>query len=445
MPAAAGRAIGWAALLLFLLPLLAGCSPAIPPVRLCERLVPALVDAPPSATIESSRTEVDGGLVVAAGAGGCEIRCRFEKRAPGAVRWRLAGVSTAAYGELSQVQLVLLLHLLDLPSWEFLDMAGPPAAPPPLTWRAGLLYLLQQSINGVTLGCVYALIAVGYTLVYGIVGVINFAYGEIHMIGAFLAIIAFALIGAAGVSSVPLALLVVLVASMALTAAYGWVAERTISRPMRGASPVTPLVAAIGLSIFLQEYVRLLQGARLRWLPPVMRGGRALIERDGFAVHVGDLQVLTALASVGLGAAVWLLLARSGFGRAQRACAQDRRMAALLGVDVDRTVALTFMLGAALAAAAGVIVAVYYGGVGFFMGYLIGFKALTAAVLGGIGSLPGALLGGLAIGLIETYWSAYLDLQYKDVAVFSLLVLVLVFRPTGLIGLAESRLVRDRL
>jgi branched-chain amino acid transport system permease protein len=300
-----------------------------------------------------------------------------------------------------------------------------------------MAYFLQQLINGVTLGAIYGLIAIGYTMVYGIIGMINFAHGEIFMIGAFLGLIAFLLLGMVGLTWAPLALLIVLLAAMIFTAVYGWAVERVAYKPLRGSHRLAPLISAIGMSIFLQNYVQITQGARVRPLPPVISDGITLMRAEGFVVSLSYVQILIITITVALMTAFALMIARTPFGRAQRACEQDQTMAALLGIDVDRTISLTFVSGAALAAVAGVMFLVYYGVIDFFIGFLAGIKAFTAAVLGGIGSLPGAMLGGLLIGLIETFWSAYFSIEYKDVASFSILVLVLIFRPTGLLGRPE--------
>jgi branched-chain amino acid transport system permease protein len=300
-----------------------------------------------------------------------------------------------------------------------------------------MAYFLQQLINGVTLGMVYGLIAIGYTMVYGIIGMINFAHGEIYMIGAFIAVIAFTLLGLAGVSWVPLTLLIVLIVAMLFTAVYGWTVERIAYRPLRGSFRLAPLISAIGMSIFLQNYVQLLQGARVKPLPPKIAGGFALFEEGGFVVSLSYIQFIIVVITITLMVALTLVIQRTALGRAQRSCEQDRLMAALLGVNVDRTISLTFVLGALLAAVAGVLVTLYYGVIDFFIGFLAGIKAFTAAVLGGIGSLPGAMLGGLLIGLIEAFWSAYFSIAYKDVAVFVILVMVLIFLPTGLLGRPE--------
>ncbi|MDR3514362.1 MAG: branched-chain amino acid ABC transporter permease LivH [Azospirillaceae bacterium] len=301
-----------------------------------------------------------------------------------------------------------------------------------------MAYFLQQLINGLTLGAIYGLIALGYTMVYGIIGMINFAHGEIYMVGAFVSLISFLVLGAAGITWVPLMLAIVLVISMVFTSIYGWTIERLAYRPLRGSVRLAPLISAIGVSIFLQNYVQLVQGARIKPLPPVIRGGFTLMgDGDNFVVQLSYLQIIIMLLTVGLMVAFTMVITRTDLGRAQRACEQDKTMAALLGVNVDRTISMTFVMGAALAAVAGVMVTMYYGVVDFYIGFLAGVKAFTAAVLGGIGSLPGAMLGGILIGLIESFWSAYFTIEYKDVAAFAILVMVLIFRPTGLLGRPE--------
>ena len=298
-------------------------------------------------------------------------------------------------------------------------------------------YFAQQLINGLTLGSIYGLIAIGYTMVYGIIGMINFAHGEVFMIGSFVALIAFLAITATGIAFVPIILLVMLATAMIFTAAYGWTVERIAYRPLRGSFRLAPLISAIGMSIFLQNFVQLLQGARVKTLQPIISGGVTLMEKDGFTVVLSYMQILIVGLTLGLMVAFWMLIARTKFGRMQRACEQDRKMAGLLGVDVDRTISLTFVTGAGLAAIAGMMFLMYYGVIDFFIGFLAGLKAFTAAVLGGIGSLPGAMLGGILIGLIEAFWAGYFTTEYKDVAAFAILVLVLIFRPTGLLGRPE--------
>jgi branched-chain amino acid transport system permease protein len=300
-----------------------------------------------------------------------------------------------------------------------------------------MAYFLQQLVNGIALGSIYGLIAIGYTMVYGIIGMINFAHGDIFMVGAFIALILFLALLSFGLTFVPVALLLVLIAAMVLTAVWGWTVERIAYRPLRESFRLAPLITAIGMSIVLQNFIQVAQGARVKPLQPVVTGGYQIFSQDGFAVSVSNIQILIVVTTVALMGVFWLLITRTELGRAQRACEQDRLMAALSGVNVDRTISLTFVMGAALAAVAGLLYLLYYGVIDFFIGFVAGIKAFTAAVFGGIGSLPGAMLGGLVIGLIETFWSAYFSIEYKDVAAFAMLAVVLIFFPSGLLGRPE--------
>jgi branched-chain amino acid transport system permease protein len=299
-------------------------------------------------------------------------------------------------------------------------------------------YFTQQLINGVTLGAIYALIAIGYTMVYGIIGMINFAHGEIYMIGAFITVITFLLCQMLGLTSIPLALLLALLVSVGITALYGWTVERIAYRPLRGTNRLAPLISAIGMSVLLQNFVQLMQGARVKPLPPLLPGGITLWERaDGFVVSLSYLQIVIIVLTTAIMVGFTWLINGTALGRAQRATEQDKTMAGLCGINTDRVVAVTFLLGAGLAAVAGMMVTLYYGVVDFYMGFLAGMKAFTAAVLGGIGSLPGAMLGGLLIGVIEALWSGYVSGEYKDVAAFLILILILIVRPNGLLGKPE--------
>jgi len=300
-----------------------------------------------------------------------------------------------------------------------------------------MAYFTQQLINGLALGSIYGLIAIGYTMVYGIIGMINFAHGDIFMVGSFIALIAFLAILSFGVTFVPLALVLVLIIAMLLTAVWGWTIERIAYRPLRESFRLAPLITAIGMSIILQNFIQVAQGARVKPLQPIVTGGYELFVQDGFEVSLSNIQILIMVTTVVLMGVFWLIITRTSLGRSQRACEQDRTMAALSGVDVDKTISLTFVMGAALAAVAGLLYLLYYGVIDFYIGFVAGIKAFTAAVLGGIGSLPGAMLGGIIIGLIETFWSAYFSIQYKDVAAFSMLALVLIFFPSGLLGRPE--------
>ena len=293
---------------------------------------------------------------------------------------------------------------------------------------------VQQLINGITLGSIYGLIAIGYTMVFGIIGMVNFAHGDVFMVSAFIALVAFLIVTAwLGVSSVVLALAIVLVIAMLLTSVASWAIERFAYRPLRGSFRLAPLISAIGMSIFLSNFVQVSQGPRVKSIPPLVTGEFVLFGTD-YQVTLSYKQLIIWVVTAILLAAFWYVVSKTPLGRAQRACEQDQKMASLLGIDVDRTIAITFIMGAALAAVAGTLYLMYYGVVSFADGFTPGVKAFTAAVLGGIGSLPGAVIGGLLIGLIETFWSAYFTTDYKDVAAFSILAITLIFLPQGILG-----------
>jgi branched-chain amino acid transport system permease protein len=299
-------------------------------------------------------------------------------------------------------------------------------------------YFLQQLINGLTLGSIYGLIAIGYTMVFGIIGMVNFAHGDVFMLSTFIALIfLMALTQVAGLGSLAIALFIVLIVAMLLTSLWAWAIERLAYRPLRGSFRLAPLISAIGMSIFLSNLVQVTQGPRYKPAPALLGDVITLYQGADYSVTVSYKQLLIMVVTAVLLASFRYLVQNTAIGRAQRACEQDRKMAALLGVNVNATISLTFVMGAALAAVAGLMFMIYYGVVHFNDGFTPGVKAFTAAVLGGIGSLPGAVLGGLLIGLIETFWSAYFSIDYKDVATFSILAITLVFLPSGLLGKPE--------
>ncbi|PWL16816.1 branched-chain amino acid ABC transporter permease LivH [Falsochrobactrum shanghaiense] len=296
-------------------------------------------------------------------------------------------------------------------------------------------YFLQQVINGLALGSIYGLIAIGYTMVYGIIGMINFAHGDVFMLGAFMALIVFLII-TTFIGALPLALmlLVMMVVAMLLTGLWSWVIERAAYRPLRGSFRLAPLITAIGMSIALSNFVQVTQGPRNKPVPNLLSGTYNLF---GTNVTISLKQIVVIVVTAVLLTIFWYIVNRTSLGRAQRACEQDRKMAALLGINVDRVISLTFVMGAMLAAVAGTLYLSFYGVISFADGFIPGVKAFTAAVLGGIGSLPGAVVGGLLIGLIEALWSAYFSIDYKDVAAFSILAIVLIFMPSGILGRPE--------
>ena len=298
-------------------------------------------------------------------------------------------------------------------------------------------FLLQQLINGLTLGAVYGLIAIGYTMVYGIIGMINFAHGEVYMISAYLCAIGLALLSFFGVHSFPLLIFGTLLFTVVVTAVYGWTIERIAYRPLRHSTRLAPLISAIGMSIFLQNYVSLTQGSRDLALPSLITGQWTLGQSNGFAATVSTMQIVIWLVTFLAMLALTLFIRYSRMGRACRACAEDLKMASLLGINTDRVISLTFVIGAAMAAVAGVLLGQFYGSINPFIGFMAGMKAFTAAVLGGIGSIPGAMIGGLVLGIAEALTSAYLSTEYKDVVSFALLIVVLLVMPTGILGRPE--------
>ena len=313
-------------------------------------------------------------------------------------------------------------------------------------------YFVQQLINGLTLGSIYGLIAIGYTMVFGIIGMVNFAHGDVFMLSTFIALIfLMVLLPIIGTSmaAIIFALIVVLVLGMVLTGLWNWAIERIAYRPLRGSFRLAPLISAIGMSIFLVNFVQVVQGPTNKSIVNLIDGGFCIAgdttaakwclfpTKAGFGVNLAYKQVIIMVVTALLLSAFWYLVQKTPLGRAQRACEQDGKMARLLGIDVDRTISITFVMGAALAAVAGVMYLLQYGVINFSDGFVPGVKAFTAAVLGGIGSLPGAVLGGLIIGLIEALWSAYFTIDYKDVAAFSILAVVLIFLPSGLMGRPE--------
>lgn len=297
--------------------------------------------------------------------------------------------------------------------------------------------LTQQLFNGLSLGAIYALIAIGYTMVYGIIGMINFAHGEIYMIGAYVGLVTLSAIGVNSGLPIPLIILCMLLVAALVTSVYGFTIEKVAYAPLRGGPRLVPLISAIGMSIFLQNWVAIGQGARDMAVPTLVTGSFQFQLGSDFVVTAPYSRIMIILVTVALMIALSLYIKYSRTGRASRACSQDLHMANLLGIDTNRIISFTFVIGAMLAAVGGVLIALAIGKLNPFIGFLAGIKAFTAAVLGGIGSIPGAMLGGVLLGLAETFAAAYISSQYKDIVAFSLLVLILLFRPTGLLGKPE--------
>jgi branched-chain amino acid transport system permease protein len=299
---------------------------------------------------------------------------------------------------------------------------------------AFLLYALQQVINAVTLGCLYALLAVSFNLIYGIVRFINLAFGELYMIGAFVTYLAYMLTVSSGSGFTLLPIIITAAFVIATGAIAGWTSNFLVFSKLRQSASTVPLIASIGLALLVSNAVLLLQGPKTRWMPQYQHSAWRIIEGLGYDVYLRKGHVLVGLGTAVIVGLLWWLSRRSNLGRNYRACAQDPKMASLLGVDVQGTIAQSFALSGALTGAAGIFEALQYNAVDFHMGFVVAIKSLTAALLGGIGSVPGALAGGFILAGIETYAGVLIGFEWRDIVVFAVLALVLVFRPGGLFG-----------
>ena len=296
----------------------------------------------------------------------------------------------------------------------------------------GTQLLLQQLANGLTIGAIYALIALGYTMVYGVIQLINFAHGEIFMVGAYLALSVVLLLGFPSMAGAGLLGLLVLcaVAGMVGCGLLGFGIERFAYRPLRQAQRLAALITAIGVSFFLQNAVMLLYGATDRRFPPLVPS----VRWEVFGITVTLLQLVIWVSSGVLMVSLQFLVMSTRLGKAMRAVAQDPKACQLLGIPVNRVIAVTFVIGSALAAVGGMLFGLYYNTINFHDGYLTGLKAFTAAVLGGIGNIPGAMVGGIVLGILEGLGAGYLSSQWKNVFALLVLVGILLFKPTGLFG-----------
>jgi len=292
--------------------------------------------------------------------------------------------------------------------------------------------IIDQIINGLTIGGIYALIALGYTLVYGILFMINFAHGEIFMFGSFGGFAALTYFVNSGFADTHpgLSIVAAFLAAMFISAILGALLERIAYRPLRNAPRLAPLISAIGASIFLQNVMMLIIKARMQVYPDIIQ--EEFLEFGSFSISY--FQIFIIFGSVLLMVGLYLFIQKTKTGKAMRAVAEDRDAASLMGIDVNRIILITFVIGSALAAAAGVMVGIYYTQINHMMGFIPGIKAFTAAVLGGIGNVPGAMLGGYFLGLAEAFGVLFMPSEYKDVIAFGLLVLVLIFRPSGILG-----------
>jgi branched-chain amino acid transport system permease protein len=417
-----------------------GAADRLPPldaaVEICHGLLPGFVrwprdlevvtrpgsgDSPTGVSLSWSDDAAD------ATAGSGYIRCWFLPPETTNDAWQIGTVDSSKYGTLTRYDVQQLNKFLRLrpsdPQRIKVDRDSP--------WMP-LLYLLQQSINAASLGGLYALIAVGFTLIYASGRVVNFAIGEIFTIGAFLAMFGYVLHRAGGGWLAASLLSPVLV--IAVSGACGWAMHRMVFSRLAGRGPLPPLIAAIGLSIVLREAILLLHGPKTRWLPPLEGWSWPLVQGLGFDVFfsIGHVAILVATGAAAAG--LWWVGRMTRIGRSFRAATEDSAAAALMGVPIERLFAAAFALGAAFAGSAGGFAAWYYGPVDFYMGAMVGLKALTAAVVGGMGSVPGAFAGGLAVAAVEVAAATLIGGAWRDIVVFGLLVLFLIFRPQGLLG-----------
>ncbi|MBU3981496.1 MAG: branched-chain amino acid ABC transporter permease LivH [Proteobacteria bacterium] len=296
-------------------------------------------------------------------------------------------------------------------------------------------YFFELILGGLTRGSIYALIALGYTMVYGIIELINFAHGEIYMIGAFTALIFTSVLTLLGFNEIAVIVLASLLAVI-YSSAYGYTVEKIAYKPLRNAPRLSPLISAIGMSIFLQNYVLLAQTSDFLPFPNLIPEFEFI---KPYRHIIGSPEIIILLTTSIAMVLLTFLIKFTRIGKAMRATAQDRNMAMLVGVNVNRVISITFIIGSALAALGGVLIASHVGQINFYIGFIAGIKAFTAAVLGGIGSIPGAVLGALVLGLTESFATGYVSSDYEDVFAFGLLVLILIFRPAGILGRAAAQ------
>ena len=295
-------------------------------------------------------------------------------------------------------------------------------------------YLIQLTLSGMTRGSIYALIALGYTMVYGIIQLINFAHGEIYMIGAFTALIIATVLNMTGMPGVAVFIIAMIIA-VVYSSAYGVTMEAMAYKPVRRAQRLSALISAIGMSFFLQNYVLLSQTSDFLSFPKLIPQFAFL---DGARNFVTSTQIIIFGVTTVVMIALTILIKFTKIGKAMRATAQDKTMALLVGININQVIAVTFLIGSAMAAVGGVLISSHVGQINFYIGFLVGIKAFVAAVLGGIGSIPGAVLGSFVLGLTESFGAGYISSDYEDVFAFIILVLILIFRPAGLLGRAQS-------
>lgn len=373
------------------------------------------------------------------------IVCFFLPRAETDGAWQIDGMDTQKYGRMRRYDVQQLYklrwineHYLTKPEQRTPQVEERP-------WLVQSLYILQQTLNAITLGCLYALLAVAFNIVYNVTRIVNLAFGDLYMIGAFVTYVSYVLVATAGGTfSLPVVTLALLV-TIGTCALASWTTNRLAFSHMRGKPTTVPMVASIGIAIIFREIVRLTQGPKTRWMPPTKGTVWQLTEGLGYDVYLRKGHLLVGLATLVVAALMWWAGRNTKFGRGYRAAAQDPRMAELLGINVSRTVGFAFLVAGGMTGIAGIFAALQYQLVDFYMGYVIGFKALAAALLGGIGSLGGAFLGGILIAAIEIFGGMAFGDEWRDLAVFATMALVLIFRPAGLFGTLRNTPADERI
>lgn len=371
------------------------------------------------------------------------IVCYFLPRSETGGAWQIDGMDTQKYGRMKRYDVQQLYKLHWMNKYDLPNVAE--GAREPLTPLAQALYLLQQSLNVLTLGCLYALLAVAFTVVHNVTRIVNLAFGDLYMIGAFVTYVSYVLVAVGGGSfSLPMVALALLV-TIVTCALASWATYRFAFGKMRRGPTTVPMVASIGLAIIFREIVRLSQGAKTRWMPPTKGTVWQLTEGLGYDVYLRKGHLIVGLVTALVAAAMWWAGRHTTFGRGYRAAAQDPGMAALLGIDVNRTVGFAFLVAGGMTGVAGIFAALQYQIVDFYMGYVIGFKALAAALLGGIGSLEGAFLGGILIAAVEIFGGMAFGDEWREISVFAIMALVLIFRPAGLFGTLRNTAADERV
>ncbi len=371
------------------------------------------------------------------------IICFFVPRSQTRGAWQIDMMDTQKYGKLRRYDVQQLYKLRWINQHDLPKLAPGETPPPPrqVVW----LYGLQQTINALTLGCLYALLAVGFTIIYDVTRAVNLAFGDLYMVGAFVTYISYVVVVANGGTFDWTIGGIVLLVAVGTCAAASWTTDRIAFRHMRRGATTIPMVASIGIALVFRDVVRLSQGPKSKWMPPTPGTTWRFLEGHGYDIYLRKGHLVIGLATLAVAFGFWWIGRHTKFGRGYRAVAQDRGMAALLGVDVNRTIGVSFLVAGAMTGIAGVFAALQYQIVDFYMGYVIGFKALTAALLGGIGSLQGAFLGGIIIALVETYAGMVFGYEWRELAVFSIMALVLIFRPAGLFGTLKNTPADERV